>query len=477
MTGLRNYQKEILESARECNTLVVLPTGMGKTYIALFLAMERLEYGNVLFLAPTKPLVEQHRKTFSSFIDPNELVVLTGEKKPEQRKREWGSHRVVFATPQTIRNDLKKGRINMDNISLVVYDEAHRAIGEYAYVDIAKHCKSREIRSLGMTASPGSEPEKIKTICKNLNLERIESRTEDDDSLKPHIKKREVIKIDLYLPEELRRASEMFRNVLRKYNNTLIEKKFLKGMVRKRDLIALQKKILGSGRRELFYILSMVSSSIKIWHCIELLEMYGPKSCLNFVEKMKQDKTKAAARILKDEDFVKGVRILEQTKEEHPKMAVLKDIIKEERGRIIVFTQYRTTAEALKLVVGEKARLFVGQARMKQKEQIETISDFEGRKFRVLIATSIGEEGLHIPDVETAVFFEPVPSALRMIQRKGRVGRTKFGKVYLLVTKKTADESYYWTASRKERGMKKSIKTVEDGLKEERKQRSLGDFQ
>jgi ERCC4-related helicase len=192
---------------------------------------------------------------------------------------------------------------------------------------------------------------------------------------------------------------------------------------------------------------------------------------------MKQDKTKAAARILKDEDFVKGVRILEQTKEEHPKMAVLKDIIKEERGRIIVFTQYRTTAEALKLVVGEKARLFVGQARMKQKEQIETISDFEGRKFRVLIATSIGEEGLHIPDVETAVFFEPVPSALRMIQRKGRVGRTKFGKVYLLVTKKTADESYYWTASRKERGMKKSIKTVEDGLKEERKQRSLGDFQ
>jgi len=113
---------------------------------------------------------------------------------------------------------------------------------------------------------------------------------------------------------------------------------------------------------------------------------------------------------------------------------------------------------------------------MKQKEQIETLRRFESGEFRILIATSIGEEGLHIPDVDIAVFFEPVPSALRMIQRKGRVGRTKFGKIYILVTKGTSDEVYYWTSRRKERKMIRGLKIVEEELKKGKKQRKLWEF-
>ncbi len=433
----------------------------------------------MLFLAPTKPLVEQHKKTFSKFLESREMIVLTGEKKPDQRIREWKDYRIFFATPQTIRNDLKKNRISLEKVSLIIYDEAHRGVGEYAYVEIAKYYKKqrKKRRVLALTASPGHDSEKIQGICKSLDLNRIESRMEEDDSVKEYVKEKEIIKVNLDLPPDLRTISDIFRNVLKRFNNILIQKKFLKDRVRKRDLIALQKRLIVSKKKELFYFVSIASSSIKIWHCVELLEMYGPESCLNYVDKLKEDKTKAAKRILDDLQFQEGVVILKNTKQDHPKIQVLKDIVEKERkGRVIVFTQYRTTAESLERVLGKKSRLFVGQAKMTQKEQMERIKDFETKKFRVLIATSIGEEGLHIPDVETAVFFEPVPSALRMIQRRGRVGRTKFGKVYVLVTKKTIDETYYWTASRKEKKMGESIKTVKKGLEKKRRQKSIGDF-
>ncbi len=471
MIVLREYQKEIVETAKRYNTLVVLPTGTGKTYIALALSIEMLKKGDVLFLAPTKPLVEQHKSTFSKFIDSSLMTILTGEKKPEQRRREWGDYRIIFATPQTIRNDLIKKRINLSKISLIIFDEAHRGVGDYAYVDIAKRFHKR---ILALTASPGHSKEKIREICNNLKINKIEMKGEEE--LKGYIQKKEIIRIDLKLPEELERIGRMLKSVLKKNVDILKEKNFLKGNVRKRDLISLQKRLIASGKKEFFYFVSITSSAIKAWHCKDLLEMYGPKSCLDFMEKLKEDGTKAGKRLWAEEDFKRAYDLLKKTKEEHPKMFALRDIIEKENGKIMIFTQYRSTAETLKEILGKKARLFVGQARMRQKEQVETIKKFEKNEFRVLIATSIGEEGLHIPSVDVAIFFEPVPSALRMIQRKGRVGRTKFGKIYLLLTKKTSDEAYFWTATRKERGMKKSIKEMEKELEKSRIQKGLGDF-
>lgn len=479
MISLRKYQKEILEKAKRNNVLVVLPTGTGKTYIAISLALERLELGNVLFLAPTKPLVEQHYKTFSEFVDRKDMNILTGEKGPPQRKEEWGQYRIVFATPQTVRNDLRRKRISLENVSLVIYDEAHRAVGKYAYVDIQEFYRDQAVneRVLAMTASPGHTEEKIYSICNSLDIKTIESRGEDHETVKPYVKKKEIIKINLELPPELRTASDLLRNALEHFKNTLKEKNLLYGGVRKRDLISLQKRLISQGRKEMFYFVSIVSSSIKVWHAVELLEMYGKSPCLDYLGRMGKDGTQAGKRVLNHLDVQKAVSILENTDVRHPKISKLKEIIEQEKGRIIVFTQYRTTARALKKTIGKKSRLFVGQARMKQEEQIRTIEQFENKEFQVLIATSIGEEGLHIPDVETAIFFEPVPSALRMIQRKGRVGRTQFGKVYVMVTKNTSDESYYWTASRKEKKMKKSIKSVEEKLSQKRKQKGLGEYE
>ena len=137
----RKYQASLSKIVLEKgNTLVVAPTALGKTIIAIVLTAKLIEGGGkVLFLAPTKPLAEQHRKSFVSKteIEKDKIVLLTGSTEPKERARLFKEAKVVNATPQTIRNDLKKGRIELEEVKLCIFDEAHRAVGEYSYVEIA----------------------------------------------------------------------------------------------------------------------------------------------------------------------------------------------------------------------------------------------------------------------------------------------------------------------------------------------------
>ncbi|KXA95794.1 hypothetical protein AKJ65_00565 [candidate division MSBL1 archaeon SCGC-AAA259E19] len=79
----REFQTKIAEKATEGNTLVVLPTATGKTIIGALAASHFIyNYSDRKFLmmAPTKPLVEQHRDTFLSVLKlrPEDVQVLTG---------------------------------------------------------------------------------------------------------------------------------------------------------------------------------------------------------------------------------------------------------------------------------------------------------------------------------------------------------------------------------------------------------------
>ena len=171
----RLYQNEILETTRTKNTLVVLPTALGKTVIAMLLALEKMESGTVIFLAPTRPLVQQHYQTFreKTYLE-EELLFVTGKYQPSKRATLYRSGKIVFATPQCVHNDLKHSLLTLEDTSLIIFDEAHRARGNYAYVGIAKyyftHCQHPSV--LGLTASPGSSEERITEVCKNLELKQ-----------------------------------------------------------------------------------------------------------------------------------------------------------------------------------------------------------------------------------------------------------------------------------------------------------------
>ena len=119
---------------------------------------------------------------------------------------------------------------------------------------------------------------------------------------------------------------------------------------------------------------------------------------------------------------------------------------------------------------GIRLRRFVGQATkdaeqgLSQKKQIDALRRFRSGEFRVLVATSVGEEGLDVPSTDLVIFYEAVPSEIRSIQRKGRTGRSGAGKIIVFVTKGTSDETFRYVSQSRERAMAKGIRQIGNDL-------------
>jgi len=380
----------------------------------------------------------------------------------------WEASTIIFTTPQGLENDLISGKLSLQNVSLIGFDEAHRAVGDYSYVWIAKKYvrDARYPRIAGMTASPGSDTEKITEVCNNLMIEEIEVRTDSDADVKPYIHEIEIEHIEVDLPEKFSDIRKSLQLCIK--SKLYAVKKF--GYIRatfgltKGELLKLQNVLhgmLAQGEKNfmLFKSVSLLAEAMKAGHALELLETQGITPLYKYLQKMQEEgkttKVKALKNLLVDENFKAAIirtGILYEEKVEHPKLIELKKIVASElkRGvsKMIVFNQYRDAALKTKeelISMGIKAELFVGQAKkgttgLSQKEQKKIMDDFREGKFTVLVATSVGEEGLDIVKVDTVIFYEPIPSAIRSIQRRGRTGRQGKGRVIILITKNTRDE-------------------------------------
>lgn len=496
----RLYQETILATAAMKNTLVVLPTGLGKTNIFLMLAAQRLKThpgSKVLLVGPTRPLIDQYREVFRKHfqIGEEKLIVLTGMVDPEKRVELWNNATIIFSTPQGLENDLLAGKIKLDDVTLLGFDEAHRAVKEYSYVWIAKHYMktARFPRILALTASPGSDLEKITEVCNNLFIEDIEVRTESDQDVKPYIQEIEISWVKVDLPPELEETKSLLDKSFKSKLEAVKRMGFLNSVtgVSKKELLQLQATLHSqlAGDYKNFPLLRAISSlaeAMKVGHALELLETQGVTAANMYLERLKEDaraaKTKAVKRLFSDNDFLAATATIQQLYEkkiDHPKIGELKRIIteniaKREGAKAIVFNQYRDSAlklqHELNALEGVRASIFVGQMKkgetgLSQKQQKELLEKFSAGEFNVIIATSIGEEGLDIPKVDLVVFYEPIPSAIRQIQRRGRTGRQEKGKVIILVTRNTRDEAFGWVAQHRERKMHRILKTLKNRLK------------
>ena len=488
----RAYQEVIAASASDRNTLVVLPTGLGKTIIAVMVASIKLgEDSKILMLAPTKPLVEQHFKTFKEFLDiPEEdMKVMTGEIKPEKRYELWESSRVFFATPQVVENDLISAKVPVEDFALTIFDEAHRATGEYSYVFINEKMRTQ---NLALTASPGGSKEKIMEVADNLEIENFEVRTEDDPDVEPYIEDTDVNWLNVELDD---RFEEARRNMESAKRNQLKELKRLGQLdstsdVNKTDLLKLRgeisSKLSTKDDPKLYSAISRVATALKISQAIELLETQGVSQAYDYIQGLENDDSKAAGRVLNDDDMSKAINLINYLKKEeveHPKTEKVLDIVSdlEDDAKALVFTEYRASVRDIvsKLEAeGVSAAKFVGQSGdtgMSQSEQIELLEEFGDGDHQVVVSTSIGEEGLDIPAVDCVVFYEPVPSSVRDIQRMGRTGRQESGEVFVLIAENTRDEGYYWSAHHKKKKMNKVLDELKNDL-QERDQRTLENF-
>ncbi|MEM2874266.1 MAG: DEAD/DEAH box helicase [Candidatus Nanoarchaeia archaeon] len=493
---LRLYQQTILASAIKQNTLVVLPTGLGKTHIAIALAGLLHDKGKILIMAPTLPLVNQHYKTFSEFFSPaSEIAVLSGKVKANERAKLWEQAKLILATPQTIRFDIISGSISLANTSLVVFDEAHRAVGNYAYVFVAKaYMQQRQDgRILALTASPGSE-ENVDEVCKNLFIEKIEARDRTHPEVLPYVKDIytkfvlvDLTKVLLEIKNHLEVAITARVNELSKYGIT----NFVANRLTRKMILALKQNLQAQFMQDkrFGHALSLCASIIKLQHAHSLLSTESLQALRRYFEQLwftaSRRKTRALSDLVNDfrvrAAYSLTIKALENGLE-HPKLAAVKEVVetqlmKKPNSKILVFTEFRDNVpvivDTLCQIESAKVHKFIGQASrfekgMNQKTQMEVIERFKSGELNVLVCTSVGEEGIDIPDVDLVVFYSPLPSVIRTIQRRGRTGRTALGQVIMLVTKGTKDEAYYWTTKRREENLRRTIAALQNSGKLER---------
>lgn len=485
----RLYQETILAAAALKNTLVVLPTGMGKTGIALLLTVQRLQQhpgSKAVILAPTKPLAEQHLATFKQFLDVPEssLILFTGETPPDERAFLWRTASIIFSTPQGMENDVLGEKISLQNVSLLVIDEAHRAVGDYSYVFLAKHYlrKAEFPRILALTASPGSDLEKIEEVCKNLQIETVEIRTEKDPDVAEYVQEIESEIVKVELSDDFKKVKRLLEQCIKSKQDLLKSVGLKSSFVSKKDLLSLQAqlqaKLVSSHDFEILRALSVLAEIMKAHHALDLLETQGFFQLNRYLEDLfaqaESTKVKAVKNLVADPIF-KNARILVQKfleqKIEHPKLIAIREFLQKiltKNIKVILFTQFRDTAvllaEEINKLEGASAKVFVGQAKkrdsgLSQKQQAELLDQFRNGLFNVLIATSVAEEGLDIPKVDIVLFYEPIPSVIRHIQRRGRTGRQEKGRVVIFMTKNTREEAYLWSTKHKEKRM---ISTLEN---------------
>ncbi|AAB99518.1 TPA: DEAD/DEAH box helicase family protein [Methanocaldococcus jannaschii] len=473
----RLYQQIIAANALKKKTLCVLSTGLGKTAIAILVIAGILtkKDGKVLILAPSRPLVEQHYNRLKQVlnIDEDKIIALTGKIQPKKRAELYKKGKIFIATPQVIENDIIAGRINVDEFILLIADEAHHTTGDHAYAFVAKKFKDK-CHILGLTASPGSDIDKVMEICENLGIEHVEVRTEDDEDVKPYIAKVKLIPIRIDLPNEFKRALKLINEALKERLKILKDAGVINSIadVTKTELIELNNKLFSYDEEVKYELIKVCSEALKLMHAKELLESQGKSVFLNYINKLSMQRTKSAKSIVNDEKVREAVNLLMKSDVEHPKLGKVVDMVKNileknKDERIIIFAQYRDTVEKIVNLLtqnGIKAIRFIGQANkegkgMSQKEQIEAIERFK-KEGSVLVSTSVSEEGIDIPSVNYIIFYEPVPSEIRFIQRRGRAMRGEGGKVYVLIAKGTADEAYYRSALYKEREMKRLLKNM-----------------
>ena len=453
----RDYQINLANQAMNENCVVVLPTGLGKTTIALHVIAEYLsrESVGILFLAPTRVLVNQHFEFLKQNLTIDDITLITGEDNVEKRTELWNS-RIICATPEVVRNDLNRKIITSQQFSLVIFDEVHRTTGDYAYSSIAEYFENSNTRLLGMTATLPSEQEKATEILTRLRISSVAERTEISPDVKPYIKETNTEWINVELPPELQSIQKLLKSALNERYDLLQKNGLpLNNQQSLSALLRLRPFVLSKSRKSA----KPLFSGIRIHYALNILEAHGITPFLQFCKRAQAKKGAGVKDLFEiDPNFTKALSLAKEAKSngiEHSKIPKLKEILDSVPGKALIFTSYRDSVDMIHTQLndmGISAGILIGKAGdtgLKQKKQIEVVQKFRDGEFQVLVATRVGEEGLDIAEVNQVIFYDNVPSSIRFIQRRGRTGRKDTGKLVVLIAKDTIDETYYWIGKRK----------------------------
>ncbi|OJJ47912.1 hypothetical protein ASPZODRAFT_131517 [Penicilliopsis zonata CBS 506.65] len=494
----RDYQFNIAQRGLYHNLLVALPTGLGKTFIAATIMLNWYRWtknAQIIFVAPTKPLVAQQISACFGIagIPRSQTTMLTGEAAPGIRAEEWQQKRVFFMTPQTLINDLKTGIADPKRIVLLVVDEAHRATGGYAYVEVVKFLRrfNQSFRVLALTATPGSTVESVQAVIDGLDIAKVEIRTEQSLDIREYVHSRNIEIETFENSEEMTLCMDLFSSTLQPLVDQLRNLNAYWG----RDPMALTAFGLTKARQQWMAsdpgrnanmglkakLNSIFTVLASLAHAIDLLKYHGITPFYRHLVHFQSGtgegpkNGKYQRQIVQDESFKKLVNHLQTwTKHPefigHPKLEYLKSVVlnhfldrgegtatengqTDSKTRIMIFVHFRDSAEEVTRVLKRyepmiRPHVFVGQSSAKgsegmdQKKQLAIVEKFKKGTYNTIVATSIGEEGLDIGEVDLIVCYDSSASPIRMLQRMGRTGRKRAGNITLLLMKGKEEDSY-----------------------------------
>lgn len=482
---IRDYQYNIVHKSLFNNLLVALPTGLGKTFIAATVMLNWYRWtkdAQIVFVAPTRPLVNQQAEAcyVIAGIPKRETIILTGEVNSDVRAEDWEDKRVFFMTPQTFFNDLDRGRADPKRIVLLVIDEAHKATGNYSYVQVVSFLRKHNssFRVLALTATPGASVDAVQSVIDGLDIARVEIRTEESIDIRDFVYARDT-QLEIFdNSDELNTIVELFGAavgpVLSQLNSqnahwsrdpTMIT---LFGLKKSRDSWNnTAGKNAGWGTKK--WVNGMFTTLMKLAHNLSLLKFHGIgpfyRNMLSF-EEQSNSLGKSAKQIVQDQHFKKSMNYMRTWVGNaqfvgHPKLEYLKEVVLNhflDAGeaqfsasgrpaadtRMMIFAHFRDSAEEVVRVLNLhgpliKPHIFVGQSGtkgsdgMNQKMQLDILRKFKDGTYNTLVATSIGEEGLDIGEVDLIVCYDSSASPIRMLQRMGRTGRKRAGKIVVLL--------------------------------------------
>ncbi|KAM0939987.1 putative RNA helicase [Dioscorea sansibarensis] len=461
---LRDYQFSITKSALFSNTLVALPTGLGKTLIAAVVMFNYFRWfpeGKIVFTAPSRPLVMQQIEACHNIVGiPQEWTIdMTGQMSPMKRSGFWKAKRVFFVTPQVLEKDIQSGICLVKQLVCLVIDEAHRAMGNYAYCVAVRELMAVpvQLRILALTATPGSKQQTIQNVIDNLCISTLEYRNESDPDVSPYVHDRKLEVVQVALAKD---AVEI-NNVLLEAIQPFVARLCAVGVLYNRDFTTLspcellnsrdkfrQAPPLNLPHAKFGEVEGCFAVLITVCHLRKLLSSHGIRPAYDMLEeKLHQG---SFARLMSRNETIWKAKLLMQQSLSHgapnPKLVKMTEILldhfrekKDPReSRVIIFSNFRGSVKDIMdslSNIGDlvKATEFIGQSSGKalkgqtQKVQ-QAVLQFRTGGYNVIVATSIGEEGLDIMEVDLVICFDANISPLRMIQRMGRTGRNHDGR-------------------------------------------------
>ncbi|XP_043214863.1 Fanconi anemia group M protein-like [Amphibalanus amphitrite] len=518
---VRQYQYNIVHTAIFENTLVSLPTGLGKTFIAAVLMYNFYRWyprGKVVFLAPTRPLVAQQIDACYRImgISREDTAELTGSMAPSDRRSRWLDRRVFFLTPQVLNNDLTTGSCPAELLRCVVIDEAHKALGNHAYCQVVKELSrhTTQFRVLALSATPGSDLKAVIQVLTNLLISRVEVRSEESPDVTPYTHGRQLEKIVVPLGDGLKAVRDKYMQVVRTFVSRLIQLKVVYtrdettltkfALLRARDAFK-QSPPPGLAHHQQSLVESDFAMCMSLYHALELLQLHGVRSFHTFIQSIvrgEKGSARGRAELVRNPVFNELLNELEQKfglrpddgstvgtdgeqvaapaalEQSHPKLARLRELVEQhfrdcgDTTRVMVFSQYRESVLEISAVLQQlhptvRAMHFIGQSAGKssrgfsQKEQLKVIAAFRTGGFNTLVSTCVGEEGLDIGDVDLIVCYDVSKSPISLVQRMGRTGRKRQGRIVVLVTEGKEDHVYNQSMYQR----KSMLKTIMTGTK------------